>query len=78
MIVHYGVPQIVNWIEEYENGTVVCMQLGICDPYKQHQNSLPKKLPGVAIDARPRPKSNAPVVKSNTVSGGRFFMVFFC
>lgn len=29
-MIHYGVPQIIDWIKLYENGTKVCTQLGIC------------------------------------------------
>jgi saposin len=36
-IIEAGVPEVVNWIVEYENASVVCTQLGLC-------NSKPKEI----------------------------------
>jgi saposin len=33
-IVVAGIPQIINWIETYENNTIVCQQIGMCGANK--------------------------------------------
>jgi len=33
-IIAYGVPTVVNWVEEYENATIVCTQIGECSSSK--------------------------------------------